>query len=1446
MSNAIEFSRDKDTRDIMSDAKFYEGYSRWNDEKNRYETWEEAVERVMNTHREFYKDKMTNELSALIDEAEELYKNKYFLGAQRALQFGGEQLLKNHMRLYNCTSSYADRAEFFGEFFFILLSGCGAGFSVQKHHIDKLPQIQNRTKQAKIFVVEDSIEGWAEAADVLLSSYFVGGGSKHPDYEGRRVYFDTSNIRAKGAKISGGFKAPGPEPLRRALDKIEHLIQGVVLKGENKLKPIHVYDICMHMADAVLSGGVRRAATICLFSPDDEEMMNAKTGDWYINNKQRARSNNSAVIVRKEASKELFMHIMDSVKQFGEPGFVFVESTEHATNPCVTKDTWVTTKNGPKQISDLLNSGAQELLLNGKWVSTTECGFIKTGVKPTFEVTLDNGMTIKATDDHKFMTDRGWVELKDLQNSDYVLLSNNTDIVLEDTTQFEQGWLIGNLIGDGTFDDNSAKWNYWNGEKSLGHVCENYLKSINLPSKIQRDYDSERNFQIKEEAIVQSVESLRFATIISQEYGIRKGNKVITSSLEKSGIGLMKGVVSGLFDADGSVYGSADKGLVLSITQNNIGNLKAVQRTLARHGIYSRISMDRDEGWNMLPDGKGSEKEYWTKAVYRLYVSGRYYVEKFFNTFTPKNEAKTTKFNSIISQYTKEAYKPKTMQSRVISIISNGIEDVYDCSVPETVSFEANGMWIHNCVEIGMFPQFIDENKISHSGWQGCVSYDTKLITKDGIEYIGDVVSQNREIEIWNGKSWSKVKPIQTGENRKLYRVKFSDGSYLDATENHKFLAKTRFENEYTEYTTMELITLMKTSKYSIQIPRSNIVYDAGGVTEQYAYDYGYILGDGTATLNGSNYRTPFAEIYENEFNVNHYFTDSVTYGNISENEYGSKFKRAYFTGVDKKFAYSLKYNEGLPSEIFGWDRESMKKFIAGWIDSDGTKTTNGFRIYGREDKIRDGQLLLSKMGVDSSVNLMQKAGVETNYSTRKNSVWYLQVSNPKDLISAKIELQENANKITKSKNQLIKHIEELDGLHNSYCFEESELHQGVFNNVLTKQCNLTEINGAKAINKEEFFKAIRGAAIVGTLQAGYTKFKFVSEVTKKIFEREALLGVSITGWMNNPQTLLDDVVLKEGAELVKTINKQVSKLIDINPAARTTCVKPAGNASVLLKTASGIHGEHSPRYIRNVQMNKETEVAKLIKETNPYMVEEGVWSEGKTDYVISFPVISPANSIYRKDLYGINLLEKVKLVQNSWVEYGTDESLCVDPTVRHNVSNTISVLPEQWDEVSEYVFENKKSFAGISFLAASGDRAYNQAPNTEIASEQEIIKKYGRAALFAAGLIVDTFKGFNDLWEACMIAQMPVDSGDKEKSDIRAEWIRRYHKFAESYFDGDLVKTEYCLKDVHLLHRWTKIQQHYVPIDFADQLEEKKYIDIDTTGSAACVGGKDGLGCAI
>jgi len=726
-----------DTRDFLSQTKFYEGYSRFMENEGRYETWDEAVDRVIEMHDQNYINS-NNELSEYLEEARTAYKEQRVLGAQRALQFGGEQLMKHQMRMYNCTSSYVNRPEFFGEVFYILLCGAGAGFSVQKHHIKKLPKIQNRTKQAKGYIVEDSIEGWASALDVLMSSFFVGGG-KYPDYEGRRVFFDLSQIRPKGALISGGFKAPGPEGLRRSLDKIEHLLQGIVIDSKDPidLKPINAYDITMHAADAVLSGGVRRSATICLFSPDDEEMMNAKTGNWFMDNPQRGRSNNSAVIVRNETTPEQFGKIMESVKQFGEPGFVFVESKEHTTNPCV---------------------------------------------------------------------------------------------------------------------------------------------------------------------------------------------------------------------------------------------------------------------------------------------------------------------------------------------------------------------------EIGMYPQI---NK--KSGWQGC---------------------------------------------------------------------------------------------------------------------------------------------------------------------------------------------------------------------------------------------------------------------------------------------------------------------------------------------NLTEINGGKCNTEEDFYKACRAASILGTLQAGYTDFKFLTDTSKLIFDREALLGVSITGWMNNPKILFNEKILEKGAQIVKEVNREVSKIIGINAAARTTCVKPSGNASVLLQTASGIHAEHSDMYIRNVQMNKESEITQAIMKTNPYMVEESVWSAGGTDVVVSFPILPNKGSMYKDDLLGIKHLELVKKAQKHWVEAGTNEDLCADKGIRHNVSNTIIV--DDWDEVEKYVFENRHSFAGISFLAMSGDKDYNQAPNTAVITADKMVNKYGNAAVFASGMVVDALKCFNNLWDACATAKGFGDDISLESSEnaLKNDWVRRFNKFADNYLGSDAVLAEHCLKDAYLLHKWNKIQSTLKTIDWKEDITEKKYTDVDTLAAAACAGG--------
>ena len=1429
---------EQDTRELMGEAKFFEGYSRWMKDKNRYETWEESVSRVMDMHRTYYADKMTDELSALIDKAEILYNEKRVLGAQRALQFGGDQLLKHHLKLYNCLSTYADRPAYFGELFYSLLCGAGVGFSVQFQHISKLPNVQVRKKQAKIYKPDDSIEGWATCLDILMSSFFVGGG-KHPEYEGNRVFFDLSNIRPKGSLISGGFKAPGPEPLRKALDLIENVLNNIVLKGGDTLRPIHVYDISMYTSDAVLSGGVRRAATICLFSKDDEEMMKAKTGNWVSENPQRARSNNSVMLVRDDVTKDEFSKIMENVKGFGEPGFVFVEDAEFTFNPCITKDSWVTTKDGARQVSDLIGRGKQSLLLNGKWVDTTDHGFIQTGTKDVYEIKLDNGTSIKATDNHKIMTDRGWVEVKDLSDTDYVKLSNNSDMNHEDNSSFEKGWLIGNLIGDGTFCKDVAKWSYWGEEKDLGETCQSYILS---EFRQNNGHDERRDYTVDDTTITQSLYSTPASTFFDEEFGIKQGSKKITESLEKGGFNLMRGVVSGLFDADGSVYGNSSKGIALSITQNTLSNLESVQRVLMRYGIFSRICLDRAEGWTVLPDGKGGEKEYWTKDVYRLYVSGRYHVSKFFETFKPNNTAKVEKYESIVSGYTRSVYKPKEAQSRVVSVTHAGIEDVYDCSVPETLAFESNGMWIHNCVEIGKYPVHIDENGDKHSGFQGCVGYDTKLITKDGIEIIGDVATNGESIEVWNGENWSMVSPIKTNSDVDMYRVSFGDGSFLDATDYHKFLVKNRFQKEYQEVTTKELIDIINTSKYAISVPRANVKL-IGGKSEPLAYDYGFILGDGCATKQNGAVRKPFAEVYEHEFQYNFPFKDAHK-GSVCT-RYGTDFYRVYFDGVDKDFCFDMKYSHGIPKDIFGWDRDALKEFFSGWIDSDGTKTVNGFRIYGREDKIRDGQLLLTKLGVNSSVNLMAKAGeVVSNGRIRKNDVWYIQVSNPMDLTCNKFELTENVKPIAKGKHQTVVSIEKLDGKHDSYCFEEFELHQGVFNNVLTKQCNLTEINGSKADTKEDFIAACEAAAILGTLQAGYTDFKFVTEITKKIFERESLIGCSVTGWLSNPDVLLDESIMQEGAKTILRVNKMVAKILDINPAARTTCVKPAGNAAVLLATISASSADHAPRYIRNIQINKEQEVAKYILGEMPYMVEESVWSNDKSDYIISFPVIPKEGTVFKRDVNAIDMLDVVKKIQSNWVEFGTDESLCLDKRVRHNVSNTINVGDDEWGDVEKYIYDNRHHFAGISLLSKNGDKDFNQAPMTEVKTEGEIVAKYGAASLFASGLIVDTYMGFHDLWEATYIAQLPKkDRPNGELGDNQSDWVRRFQKFATTYFDGDQKKAEYCLKEVYLLHKWTKIQQNMKPLDFVSNLGEKEYTDIDTTGAAACSGPQ---GCEI
>jgi ribonucleoside-triphosphate reductase (thioredoxin) len=721
----------------LQNYTFVSKYARWLEDKNRRETWKEAVERVRSMMHERYGQ---FGISEDIDWAYDIMYKKKVLGSQRALQFGGEPIVKRHAKIYNCTSSYCDRLRFFQECFWLLLCGSGTGFSVQKHHVAKLPTLEHDipdNNEGTKYVIEDSIEGWADALGVLLSSYFSKPIEEFKMYKNTYVVFDYSNIRPKGSSLSSGVgKAPGFEPLANGLEKIRTLLDRCVSNGQKKLRPVDAYDIVMHSSDAVLSGGVRRSASLALFSPDDEEMAKAKTGNWYIENPQRARSNNSALLLKNETTLEEFQALMESVKEFGEPGFIWSESTEMIFNPCV---------------------------------------------------------------------------------------------------------------------------------------------------------------------------------------------------------------------------------------------------------------------------------------------------------------------------------------------------------------------------EIGMWPVDAETGK---SGWQGC---------------------------------------------------------------------------------------------------------------------------------------------------------------------------------------------------------------------------------------------------------------------------------------------------------------------------------------------NLSTINCSSVEDEEDFFERCRAAAIIGTLQAGFTDLAYLGETSEAIFEREALLGVSLTGIMEKHDLVLTEKVLTKGAKIAVETNKEIAKKIKINQAARVTCLKPEGTSSSMLGTSSGIHPHHAKRYIRHVQANVLEAPYQHFKKYNPQACEKSSWSANNTDEVIKFPIEVPDGAKTKNQLPAVEMLAVVKDTQKHWVNSGKNKPLCTQEYLSHNVSNTVTVKPDEWEEVTKYIYDNRKYFAGISLIPQSGDKDYPQAPFTTVYTSREIVKEYGDAALWCSGLIELGLNAFNNnLWAACDYVSLN-QATEKDNQD-KLLFMTKMKNFAGKYFSSDIKRLTYCMKDVYNWKIYCDLFNSFKKIDYT-QLSET---EDNTAGieEISCAGG--------
>ncbi len=291
-----------------------------------------------------------------------------------------------------------------------------------------------------------------------------------------------------------------------------------------------------------------------------------------------------------------------------------------------------------------------------------------------------------------------------------------------------------------------------------------------------------------------------------------------------------------------------------------------------------------------------------------------------------------------------------------------------------------------------------------------------------------------------------------------------------------------------------------------------------------------------------------------------------------------------------------------------------------------------------------------------------------------------------------------------------------LDVLFNP-CFEVSFIPVTIDGVCGCQFCNLSTINGARVTSREDFLECVEASTIIGTLQAAYTDFSYLGNASKQLTEEEALLGVSITGMMDNPDVLLNPKIQKEGAELAVDVNKLWAKKLGIKAAARVTVIKPEGTSSLVFKSASGIHPHHAHKYFRRIQANKLESVYKYFKKINPHMCEESVWSKNKTDDVIIFPVEVPKQSKIKADYSALEHLAIIKSTQKNWVNTGSKNS---KKPINHNVSCTVIVKANEWDDVCSYIFKNREYFTAVSLIAHSGDKDYKQAPNEAVVTPED------------------------------------------------------------------------------------------------------------------------------
>lgn len=683
---------------ILSDITVHMKYAKYIPKLKRRETWDELVTRNKKMHLKKY--------PKLKDEIEEAYKLVYerkVLPSMRSMQFAGKPIEISPNRIYNCAFTPMDDWRAFSEIMFLLLGGTGVGYSVQKHHIEKLPEIDkpnpNRTRR---YVVGDSIEGWADAIKLLMKSYF-----DIYDKNTSTPIFDFSDIRPKGARlVTSGGKAPGPQPLKDCV----HNIKGILDHKENgdKLTPLEVHDIVCYIADAVLAGGIRRAALISLFSFDDMEMRSCKIGNWYEMNPQRGRANNSAVMLRHKIKKDEFMGLWERIESSGsgEPGIYFSNDKDWGTNPSLRAGTKVITTEGIFPIEELQDKTFKVKNLNGE-ISEARC-WLSGKDQKLYKLTLQDGTEYFATKEHEWPVWDGEKYVKvntpDIKIGSKLPFLRETKLFDGELGNYEDGLTCGWLYGDGWIHKRENKDHFEYGmiisdkddEDGLSETLLNQIKhsTPSFTGNFKRRYKKE--FEDNEEEMTQVL-------IETNTKEISINNKYVETYFTQFGVNykfyglpkavwvngsedFRKGLIDGLFSADGHI--SKDKKRI-TLTSKHEKLVNDVSELLGFYGIKTTIK----KSYTTL---NGDEF-----IKYDLRINENQSIKQFISIFKLSVKHKQDRLDSYVFKNTKD-----NNQMKVVAVEETEIyEDVWDISVyDETHCFQLSKVVTGNCCEIALRP----------------------------------------------------------------------------------------------------------------------------------------------------------------------------------------------------------------------------------------------------------------------------------------------------------------------------------------------------------------------------------------------------------------------------------------------------------------------------------------------------------------------------------------------------------------------------------------------------------------------------------------------------------------------------------------------------------------------------------------------------------------------